>query len=679
MKNILSQKVSIINGIGPKYEKYLNNLGIITIRDLFYYIPYDYEDRRYSTSLSDIKLNEKNLIKVKITKELKTIRTRKKMTILTTEGQDATGKIEIKWFNQNYLKSKIKKGKTYFLYGVIKKNIGIFNIVNPEFSLKLGDNLGNIYPKYSLTKGLTNNFIIKIIKRTFNLYFKEVQEIIPYELLKKYGLISRIEALKNIHYPKEFKVLKKSIEYVEIEKLILMQIAFEKRKKIIKSKKSKSLKINKDMKKIIKRLPFKLTIYQQKVFKEITDDMKKETSMNRLLQGDVGSGKTVIAFLTLINVSLKGYQGALMVPTEVLAKQHFNKFNELFGYLDIEVDVLYSSLNARKKKEILNKIQSGETSIVIGTHSLIQKSVNYKNLVYIITDEQHRFGVDQRASLATKGNYPHNLVMSATPIPRTLALIIYNDLDVSTIDKNPPGRKKVKTYIINRKDKSKVYKFLQSKIYSGQQAYIVSPIIEESDKLENINSAQKIFNNFIKSNFKEEEICLLHGKMNTQESDLIIKKFTDGKCKVLISTTVIEVGVDIPNATIMIIINAERFGLAQLHQLRGRVGRGDKQSYCFLVSDSDKEKSIKRLNILGKTTNGFEIAKEDLKLRGPGEFLGTKQSGIQEEFLKFEMESIDTSKEMKDIIMKKNNSNDKKYDTIIDEAIEIYKDRIKIY
>ncbi|MFO7887508.1 MAG: ATP-dependent DNA helicase RecG [Eubacteriales bacterium] len=678
MKNILNQKVSIINGIGPKYEKYLNNLGIITIRDLFYYIPYDYEDRRYPKLLSDIKLNEKNLIKVKITKELKIIRTRKKMTILTTKGQDSTREIEIKWFNQKYLKNKIKKGKTYYFYGIIKKNIGILNIVNPEFSLKLGDNLGNIYPKYSLTKGLTNNFIIKIVKRTFNLYFKEVKEIIPPELLKKYGLISRMEALKNIHYPKEFKVLKKSIDYIEIEKLILMQIAFEKKKKIIKSNKSKGLNLKNDIRNIIKRLPFKLTEYQQKVFKEITDDMKKETSMNRLLQGDVGSGKTIIAFLTLINVSLQGYQGALMVPTEVLAKQHFNKFNELFGYLGIKVDVLYSSLNEKKKKEILNTLQSGETSIVIGTHSLIQKSINYRNLVYIITDEQHRFGVDQRASLATKGKHPHILVMSATPIPRTLALIIYNDLDVSTIDKNPPGRKKVKTYIIDKKNKGKVYNFLKSKVYSGQQAYIVSPIIEESDKLENINSAKKIFNNFIKSNFKKEEICLLHGRMSTQESDLIIKKFTDGKCKILISTTVIEVGVDIPNATIMIIINAERFGLAQLHQLRGRVGRGEKQSYCFLISDSDKENSIKRLNILEKTNNGFEIAKEDLKLRGPGEFLGTKQSGVLEEFLKFNIESIDISKEMKDIIIKKSNSNDKKYDTIINEAIDIYKDRIKI-
>ncbi len=675
---MLNKKISIISGIGPKYEEYLNNIGIKTIRDLFYYMPYDYEDRRFPTSLSEVKTNNKNLIKIKITKEPRIIRTRGNLTILTTEGRDDSGKIEIKWFNQNFIKNKIINNKTYYLFGTIKRDKGKLNITNPEFSSQLGDKLGVIYPKYSLTKGLTNNFIKKIVNKVFDSYFNELDDLFPKETLNRYNLISRKEAVKNIHYPDDFEKLKKSIRYIEIEKLILMQIAFQKRKNIIKSNKSKTINLNKNIKKIIEKLPFELTQYQKKVFKEITEDMNKGTSMNRLLQGDVGSGKTIIAFLTLINVSFQGYQGALMVPTEVLAKQHFNKFKKMFGYLDIKVEVLYSSLKDKKKKEIFSKIKTGEISIIIGTHSLIQKEINFKNLAYIITDEQHRFGVEQRASLVNKGEHPHNLVMSATPIPRTLAMIIYNDLDISTIDKNPPGRKKVKTYIINNENKGKLYKFLKTKIYRGEQAYIVSPIIEDSDKLENISSAQKIFNNFLKGNFKKEDVCLLHGKMSTDESEKIINSFSEGKCKILISTTVIEVGVDIQNATIMIIINAERFGLAQLHQLRGRVGRGEKQSYCFLVSDSDKEKSIKRLNILERTTNGFEISKEDLKLRGPGEFLGTKQSGIPEEFLNFDMENIDISKKIKDIIMKNININDKKYDKILKEAVDIYKDRIKI-
>ncbi len=678
MKNILNQKISIINGIGPKYEEYLNNIGIKTIRDLFYYTPYDYEDRRFPALLSQVKINNKNLIKIKITKEPRLIRTRRNLTIITTEGRDESGRIDIKWFNQNFIKNKINNNTTYYLYGIIKRDKGKLSITNPEFSIKLGDKLGVIYPKYSLTKGLTNNFIKKIVKKIFDDYFNELEDLIPVEILNEYDLISRKEAIKNIHYPDDFGKLKESIRYVEIEKLILMQIAFQKRKDIIKSSKSKIIYLKKDIKKVIERLPFELTKYQKKVFKEITEDMNKGTSMNRLLQGDVGSGKTIIAFLTLINVSYQGYQGALMVPTEVLAKQHFNKFQKMFGYLDIKIEVLYSSLNNKKKKEILTKIKAGEISIVIGTHSLIQKEISFKKLAYIITDEQHRFGVEQRANLLSKGEHPHNLVMSATPIPRTLAMIIYNDLDISTIDKNPPGRKKVKTYIINSSNKGKLYKFLKTKIDLGEQAYIVSPIIEESEKLENINSAEKIFKNFLKGNFKKEDVCLLHGKMKTEESEKIIGLFTEGKCKILISTTVIEVGVDIQNATIMIIINAERFGLAQLHQLRGRVGRGEKQSYCFLVSDSDTEKSIKRLNILERTNNGFEISKEDLKLRGPGEFLGTKQSGIPEEFLNFDMENINISKEIKDIIVKKFNDNDKKYDKILNEAVDVYKDRIKL-
>ncbi|MDW7667489.1 MAG: ATP-dependent DNA helicase RecG [Bacillota bacterium] len=678
MKNILNQKISIINGIGPKYEEYLNNIGIKTIRDLFYYTPYDYEDRRYPALLSQVKINSKNLIKIKITKEPKLIRTRRSLTIIMTEGRDESGRIDIKWFNQNFIKSKINNNTTYYLYGIIKRDKGKLSITNPEFSIKLGDKLGVIYPKYSLTKGLTNNFIKKIVKKIFHDYCSELEDLIPVETLNEYDLISRKEAIKNIHYPDDFGKLKESIRYVEIEKLILMQIAFQKRKDIIKSSKSKIIYLKKDIKKVIERLPFELTKYQKKVFKEITEDMNKGTSMNRLLQGDVGSGKTIIAFLTLINVSYQGYQGALMVPTEVLAKQHFNKFQKMFGYLGIKIEVLYSSLKNKKKKEILTKIKAGEISIVIGTHSLIQKEISFKKLAYIITDEQHRFGVEQRANLLSKGEHPHNLVMSATPIPRTLAMIIYNDLDISTIDKNPPGRKKVKTYIINSSNKGKLYKFLKTKIGLGEQAYIVSPIIEESEKLENINSAEKIFKNFLKGNFKKEDVCLLHGKMKTEESEKIIGLFTEGKCKILISTTVIEVGVDIQNATIMIIINAERFGLAQLHQLRGRVGRGEKQSYCFLVSDSDTEKSIKRLNILERTNNGFEISKEDLKLRGPGEFLGTKQSGIPEEFLNFDMKNINISKEIKDIIVKKFNDNDKKYDKILNEAVDVYKDRIKL-
>jgi ATP-dependent DNA helicase RecG len=677
LENILYQKVSIINGIGPKYEKYLNNIGIRTVRDLFYYTPYDYEDRRNPVLLTDTRINEKNLIKIKIYKEPKLIKTRGKLTILITEGYDESGKIEIKWFNQSYIKNKISVNKTYYLYGKIIEEKGRYSITNPEFSLNLGDRMGIIYPKYSLTKGLTNNFMLKIIKRLFKDYYKNLEEIIPKEVSNIYNLASRKEAIKNIHYPNDFKKLKKGIEYVEIEKLVLMQIAFEKRKQIIRDNISTRINVDSNMNKIVNKLPFKLTLDQKKVLDEIFHDMKKEKPMNRLLQGDVGSGKTIVAFLTLINICLKGYQGALMVPTEVLAKQHFDKFNEIFGYLNLGVEVLYSSLKSDKKREVLDKIKNGKTSIVIGTHSLIQESVEYSNLAYIITDEQHRFGVAQRSSLMNKGKYPHNLVMSATPIPRTLAMIIYNDLDISTIKTSPPGRKDIKTYTINQNNKAKLYEFLKKRISRGEQAYIVSPIIEDSEKLEDIKSAQKIFKNFISAGFKKDDVCLLHGKINSEESEKIIKKFSEGRCKILISTTVIEVGVDIKNATMMIIVNAERFGLAQLHQLRGRVGRGEKQSYCFLVSDTDNEKSKKRLDILVNTVDGFKISKEDLKLRGPGEFLGTKQSGIPEEFISFDMKTIKISKEIKEFIIK-NKNNYNLYDKIYKEVVQIYKDRINI-
>jgi len=678
LEDILDYNIDNIKGIGPKYKKYLNKVGIYTIRDLFYYLPYDYEDRRFPVKVSELVDGNKFLIHVSIDREPKLITTRKKLTILTSKAGDETGEVEIKWFNQPYIKNKILVNKNYYMYGTVKKENHKIILLNPEISLNLNEKFGSIVPKYSLTKGLTNNFMIKILKEAFNKYLNDLKNIFNDDIYNKYNIEKRRKALYNAHFPQDYKTLRKSIEYIEIEKLVLMQIAFEKRKKILSKKNSNIIDRNKKLDLFIKSLPFKLTECQRRVLAEILKDLQKENSMNRLLQGDVGSGKTIVAFLTLINAVLEGYQGALMVPTEVLAKQHYETFIKLFGDFKIKIDVLYSSLNKKDKDEIINNIKEGKTSIVIGTHSLIQNSVNFKQLGYIVTDEQHRFGVEQRGKLINKGKNPHVLVMSATPIPRTLALIIYNDLNISTINKNPPGRKEIKTHIISKNGKGKLYKFLKKKINKGEQAYIVSPLIEESEKIENIKSAEEIFRKFLKSNFTESEVCLIHGKLKSEEAEKVINRFKKGICKILVSTTVIEVGIDIKNATIMIIVNAERFGLAQLHQLRGRVGRGSRQSYCFLLTESKSEKSINRLKILEKTNNGFEISKEDLQIRGPGEFLGTKQSGNLDNLINFDIKNIKVSKEIKEIIIKKIDENTYNYDKIMNEVNQVYKKKVTL-
>jgi len=675
LKDSLGHKIDYIKGIGPKYKKYLNKIGIYTIRDLFYYLPYDYEDRRYPEKLKNINDETKRLLRLKIISQPKLITTRKQLTILTCKAEDDTGEIEIKWFNQPYIKKLLTNGIELYFYGRIKEENQKKILLNPETSPNLNEKFGSIVPKYSLTKGLTNNFIIKIIKEAFLKYECELENLFKKNIIEKYQLLNRKYALYNAHFPKNFKLLRDSIEYIEIEKLVLMQIAFEKRKKILLKKNSSKIYRNKNVDIYINSLPFKLTNCQNKVLNEIFEDLKQETSMNRLLQGDVGSGKTIVAFLTLINASLEGYQGAMMVPTEVLAKQHYENFNKLFDKFNIKVDVLYSGLKNKTKKEIISNIEKGKTSIVIGTHSLIQKNIIFKNLGYLITDEQHRFGVNQRGKLIKKANNPHVLVMSATPIPRTLALIIYNDLDVSTIEKNPPGRRNIITHIIKKNDKSKLYNFLKRKIKEGGQAYIVSPLIEETEKIKNVKSAEEILKNFLNTNFKESEVCLIHGKLKSKQTEEIINKFKVGSCKILVSTTVIEVGIDIKNATIMIIVNSERFGLAQLHQLRGRVGRGEKQSYCFLLTETKSNKSIKRLKILEKTNNGFEVSKEDLKIRGPGEYIGTKQSGNIDS-INFDIKNIKTSKDIKDSIMNTIDIKANKNSKIIKEVNILYEEKI---
>ena len=534
---------------------------------------------------------------------------------------------------------KLIAGESYYVFGSIKIAFGKLEAANPEIEFADKDwKAMRIMPVYSLTYGLSNNEITKLIKTALETYSDEIHNILPEYIIKKYGLISKKIAVKNLHFPsdnKKYSIAKRTIAF---EKLLIMQLGLFNIKNNLTNELNQIKKIETELSdKLLKSIPYKLTNAQLKVIEEIEADLKSDKTMNRLIQGDVGSGKTVVAVYAMLMAVNSGYQSSMMAPTEILALQHYETIKEYLSRADLNVAVavLTGSSKAKEKEEILQKLKNGEIDIIVGTHALIEDNVEFKNIGLVVTDEQHRFGVRQRAKFSNKGNNPHILIMTATPIPRTLALMIYGDLDISLIDEMPPGRQNVITSIIGDKDKVKAYDFIKNQVDSGRQAYIVAPLVDESESL-NLNSATEIFNELKSSYFSGYKLGLLHGKMSNSEKEEVINKFYKGKINVLISTTVIEVGVNVPNAAVMLILNAERFGLAQLHQLRGRVGRGKYQSYCILANESRSKKSKYRMNILKRTNNGFIIAEEDLKIRGPGDFFGVRQHGLS----KFEIQNI---------------------------------------
>ncbi len=628
---MLDMDIQYLKGVGPARAAKLNKLNIFSIEDLINYFPVKYEDRRTVKKINELGDSLKCLLKVKLFEEPKKTRIKKNMSIIKAIGKDDTGFITLTFFNQDFLMEKLIEGETYYVFGIVKSAYGKFEMTNPEIEFCQDDWKANkITPVYGLTFGISNNELTKLMKTALETYYEKIENVLPDEIRSEYELMSKKNAIKNLHFPengRKYSMAKKTVAY---EKLLIMQLGLMSLKISLRNGSTgNEIKDTFLSDKLLGSIPYKLTNAQIKVIDEIKKDMTLSKPMNRLVQGDVGSGKTIVAIYALLTAVNSGYQASMMAPTEILAMQHYETIKEYLTMADIPVSVAFlsGSIRARDKKEILEKLKNGEIDIIVGTHALIEDTVEFKNIGLVVTDEQHRFGVRQRGRLSGKGKNTDILVMTATPIPRTLALMIYGDLDISIIDEQPPGRQKITTDIIKGRDKEKAYKFIKRQVDAGRQAYIVAPLIEESESLE-LDSAIKIFEELKKTNFSGYDIGLLHGKMNSGEKEEIINKFYEGKINVLVSTTVIEVGVNVPNASIMMVLNAERFGLAQLHQLRGRVGRGKYKSYCILVNESRSKKSADRMNILKNTDNGFVIAEEDLKIRGPGNFFGIQQHGL---------------------------------------------------
>lgn len=633
----LESQVQYVKGVGPRLAGTLGKLGIFTVRDLLYHFPRRHEDRTRFARVSQLEHGQTaTVLGTVITAD--NIQTRNNLVLTKVLLDDGSGTVVLTWFNQRFRRDQFLKlkGRKIIAYGTVQAGRWGVEITQPEWELYTegSDPLssGRVVPVYPLTEGLFQNQIRRAIRNALDSYVQLVEEVLPEEIRNRLDLMDIAEALRNIHFPESTEALDAARRRLVFDELFLLQLALAMRKRSMESPGGGiAFEIPKDFEAELREIvPFELTNAQKRVIREIAADMARPICMNRLLQGDVGSGKTVVALAAMLIAVKNGYQAALMAPTEILAEQHYLGISEYvgrLGALGIQVDLLTGSLKSSRRQKVLRDIASGETNIVIGTHALIQEGVEFKRLGLVIVDEQHRFGVMQRAALIEKGLNPDMLVMTATPIPRTLTLTVYGDLDVSIIDELPPGRKPVKTHWKQIGERKKVYKAMRSLIDQGRQAYVVCPLIEESEKLQ-VRAATELAEFLAREMFPDLKIGLLHGQMKPEEKDAVMKAFRAGEIHILVSTTVIEVGVDVPNATVMVIEDADRFGLAQLHQLRGRVGRGKEQSYCVLICEGTSEDSIRRMQIMSSTNDGFVIAEEDLKLRGPGEFYGTRQSGM---------------------------------------------------
>ena len=616
--------IGLVKGVGPKLKERLNKVGIFTVLDLLLYFPRDYEFLNDDISLNGDTSDEKAILKCKAKSYGSSIRTRNGKTLTTINFTYNNLKVIGKWFNQPYIKRNFILGNEYNLMGKFKKVNNTLEVINPLIPCKEA-NKSEILPIYTLKNGLTNKILVKLINEILKNMI--IKENLPDEIVKKYKLISLDKAIRSIHFPAGRGELQSAINRLKFQELFTYSLKIIMMKAHIKKENSGiSFKMSPLLKDLKESLPYTLTNAQSRTLREILLDQKRNIAMNRLVQGDVGSGKTLVALISMFNVYMNGYQTVLMAPTEILANQHYAEAKKYLDQFGVDIELLTGSTKEKEKKRIKEKIASGKEIMLIGTHALIQDDVELNNLGLVVTDEQHRFGVEQRSRLINKNKRADVLVMTSTPIPRTLSLYLYSDLDISIIDELPPGRKPIDTMLVDMNQRMKAYNFALKEVEKGRQFYIVSPLIEENEKL-NLNSVEKIYEELKNGIFKDVRIEILHGKMAGKNKDKIINTFKNGEIKGIISTTVIEVGVNVPNSTMMIIENAERFGLAQLHQLRGRVGRGEHKSYCILIANTKNDITRRRMEIMTESSDGFYIAEEDLKLRGAGEVFGMRQHG----------------------------------------------------
>ncbi len=675
----LDSSISQVKGVGAKSEQLFQKLGVYTVGDILLHFPRDYKKMPEIKKLSEIAIGEQAALQVTIKRSPVTRKARAmQITILQVDQFEQS--FEAVWFRMPYIKNSLQAGTDVVLYGkLVKKGLG-FGMEQPQvFSLAQYRGMQNqLQPIYSLTAGLTNHFFSKTLRTIFSQSDFLIRDHLPMELKEKHKFYSYLQAIRTLHFPDNMEELTEARRRIVFDEFLIFLLSME----FLKEKgqrKRNFFPLQNDgyIENLLQRLPFDLTDGQKESLQDIVANMSGEFAMQRLLQGDVGSGKTIIAFLSMALVSHNGYQAAIMAPTEVLAKQHYETFQEYLKLFDLDIPLVFlsGSMTKKQKEEAYQRMEAEPQAFIIGTHALFQEKANYSNLALVITDEQHRFGVKQRESLANKGGCePHILVMSATPIPRTLALILYGDLDISVIKELPKQRLPIKNCVVNTAYRKKAYEFIENQVSSGHQAYVICPLVEDSEEIEAENVMD--YTERLQQNLsKKIRVAYLHGKMKAAEKNEIMDAFLHNEIQVLVSTTVIEVGVNVPNATVMMIENAERFGLAQLHQLRGRVGRGSAQSYCIFVNGNDKNPKNKRLEILNKSNDGFYIASQDLKLRGPGDFLGIRQSGV----LDFKMADVYQDADLLQLASKESNELLEKDPDLLEDSHVLLRQKVDCY
>lgn len=633
----LDSPVTELHGVSDAYARRLSRLGVTTIRDLLYLFPHRYDDFSSLKTIDKLQYGEEVTI-IGTVRETKERTSRRGQSIVTTTLSDATGVVEATWFNQPYLLKRFRPGKQIVISGKVDQYLGRITFSSPTWE-PLDKELihtGRLVPVYPLTKGLSARWLRRLAKRTVDYWSLRLPDHLPLALREKRKLPNLEWAMQQIHFPDSWETLEQASWRLAFDEFLMIQLGVLKQRHEWRKRSGRPIHIDGSLlRTFLESLPFELTSAQEKALSEILEDLQKPKPMSRLLQGDVGSGKTVVAAAAMLMAVASDMQAVLMAPTEILAEQHYASLSRLWGELWLpgmkkltsHLHLLTGSLKQSDKETIYAETASGRAKIIIGTHALIQEGLSFSNLGLAVIDEQHRFGVTQRASLRQKGHNPHILVMSATPIPRTLALTVYGDLDISTIDELPPGRMEIITRWMKPRERERAYSFLHSRVAESEQAFIICPLIEESEKIET-KAAVEEHRRLQEEVFPDLQLGLLHGRMATAEKEAVMRQFYRGELQVLVSTPVVEVGIDVPNATVMLIEGADRFGLAQLHQFRGRVGRGDRQSYCLLLADSPTDTGEQRLKIIEGTQDGFKLADEDLNMRGPGEFFGTRQSGL---------------------------------------------------